>query len=81
MQIITADGILKKVGVGSEVIKSGKFKDTGSPMRPMTDEERAILQETVDDVYAQFVDAVFEGRQNKGLTREGIVELANGRIF
>jgi protease-4 len=81
MQIITAEGILKKVGVGSEVIKSGKFKDTGSPMRPMTDEERAILQETIDDVYAQFVDAVFEGRQNKGLTREGIVELANGRIF
>ena len=81
MQIITAEGILKKVGVGSEVIKSGKFKDTGSPMRSMTDEERAILQETVDDVYAQFVDAVFEGRQNKGLTREEIVELANGRIF
>ncbi|MBM3235828.1 signal peptide peptidase SppA [Candidatus Poribacteria bacterium] len=81
MQIITADGILKKVGVGSEVIKSGKFKDTGSPMRSMTDEERTILQETVDDVYAQFVDAVFEGRQNKGLTRKEIVELANGRIF
>lgn len=81
MQIITAEGILKKVGVGSEVIKSGKFKDTGSPTRSMTDEERAILQETIDDVHAQFVDAVFGGRKNKGLTREEIVELANGRIF
>jgi len=81
MQIITVEGILKKVGVGSEVIKSGEFKDTGSPMRSMTDEERAILQETIDDVHAQFVDAVFEGRKHKGLTREQIVEIANGRIF
>ncbi|MFQ6039274.1 MAG: signal peptide peptidase SppA [Candidatus Poribacteria bacterium] len=81
MQIITAEGLLKKVGVGSEIIKSGKFKDTGSPMRAMTDEERAILQETIDDVHTQFVDAVFEGRQHKGLTREQIVEIANGRIF
>ncbi|HIE29695.1 TPA: signal peptide peptidase SppA [Candidatus Poribacteria bacterium] len=81
MQIITAEGLLKKVGVGSEIIKSGKFKDTGSPMRTMTDEERAILQETIDDVHTQFVDAVFESRQHKGLTRERIVDYADGRIF
>jgi protease-4 len=81
MQIITAEDLLKKVGVGSEIIKSGKFKDTGSPMRAMTEEERAILQETIDDVHTQFVDAVFEGRQYKGLTREQIVDYANGRVF
>lgn len=81
MQIITAEGILKKVGVESEVIKSGKFKDTGSPMRSMTDEERAILQETIYDVHTQFVNAIFESREHKGLTREQIVEIADGRIF
>jgi len=81
MQIITAEGILEKIGVGSEVIKSGKFKDTGSAMRSMTDEERAILQETIDDVHTQFVNAVFEGRINTGLTQDEIAELSDGRIF
>lgn len=81
MQIVTIEGLFKKVGLSSEVIKSGKFKDTGSPMRQMTDEERAILQSTIDDVYAQFVDDVFEGRKHTGLTREQIAKMADGRIF
>lgn len=81
MQIITVNGLLKKVGVDSAVIKSGKFKDTGSPMRAMTEEEKSILQETIDDVQSQFVEAVLKGRQHLGLTQEQIVELADGRIF
>ena len=81
MQLITAEGLLKKVGVNSEVIKSGKFKDIGSPTRSLTEEERAILQTTISDVHAQFVDDVFETRKDKGITRQRLEEIADGRIF
>ena len=57
-----ASGLLKKVGVDFQTIKSGKFKDTGSFSRPMNLEERAYLQDTVNDVFHQFLDAVVEGR-------------------
>ncbi len=58
-----ASGLLKKVGVDFQTIKSGKFKDTGSFSRPMNLEERAYLQDTVDDVFHQFLDAVVDGRK------------------
>jgi len=58
-----ASGLLKKVGVDFQTIKSGKFKDTGSFSRPMNLEERAYLQDTVDDVFHQFLDAVIDGRK------------------
>jgi len=81
MQLITAEGFLKKVGVNSEVIKSGKFKDIGSPMRSLTKEERDVLQTTISDVHAQFVDTIFENRKDKGITRQRLEEIADGRIF
>ena len=62
MENLNLEELLKKVGIKEEVIKSGKFKDTGSSMRKMTTEERQLLQGVIDDVYAQFVDAVAEGR-------------------
>ena len=80
MQFTKLKGLYEKVGLEQQVIKSGKFKDTGSPVRDMTDEERELLQVTLDDVHNQFIDAVFEGRQEH-LTREEIVALADGRIF
>ena len=80
MQFTKLKGLYEKVGLEQQVVKSGKFKDTGSPVRDMTDEERELLQATLDDVHSQFIDAVFEGRQGH-LTREEIVALADGRIF
>jgi protease-4 len=87
MRFMKMKGLYEKVGVEDQVVKSGKFKDTGSPGRDLTDEERAFLQETINDVHSQFVDAVFEGRKavlegREGqLTREEIAALADGRIF
>ena len=81
MQIFTAEGLLKKVGLNSEVIKSGKFKDIGSPARSLTKEERNILQNTISDVHAQFVDAIFENRKHKDITRQRLEEISDGRIF
>ena len=80
MQFTQLKGLYEKVGLGHQVIKSGNFKDTGSPFREMTEQEQAVLQSTVDDVYNQFVDTIFEAR-GAHLTRDEIVELADGRIF
>ena len=80
MQFTQLKGLYEKVGLDHQVIKSGDFKDTGSAFRQLTSQERAVLQTTVDDVYNQFVDAIFEGRGHL-LTRDEIVELADGRIF
>jgi len=66
--------------VKPETITSGSMKDAGSPYRPMTDEERAYYQNLLDELHAQFVHAVAEGR--KGRISEGEVKaLADGRVF
>ncbi|MDZ7294378.1 MAG: signal peptide peptidase SppA [candidate division KSB1 bacterium] len=70
--------LLDKLGIDFTVIKSGKFKDTGSPYRGLTEAERAYLQQWVDDAFAQFVDAVAEGRR---MERARVLELADGRVF
>ena len=70
--------LLQKIGVSSTVIKSGKYKDIGSMTRPMTKDEETVLQELIDDTYNQFVDVVAEGR---GLTREQVLQIADGRVF
>ena len=80
MQFTQLKGLYDKVGLDHQVIKSGDFKDTGSPFRELTEQEQAVLQATVDDVYNQFVDTIFEARGDL-LTRVEIVELADGRIF
>ena len=80
MQFTRMKGLYDKVGLEHQVIKSGQFKDTGSPFRTLTEEEQAVLQATVDDVYNQFVDTIAEARGNL-LTRTEVVELADGRIF
>jgi protease-4 len=68
-----------KIGVGSVVVKSGAYKDTGSPNRPFTDADRKIVQGMVDDIYRQFLDAVAEGR---GIDRAAARKLAGeGRIY
>jgi protease-4 len=67
-----------KIGVTQEVVKSGPFKDIGNPLRPVTDAERKLLQSMVDDVYAQFVEAVASGR---GIDPAKVRELADGRLY
>lgn len=80
MQFTKMKGLYDKVGLEQQIIKSGQFKDAGSAFRDLTDEEKAVLQETVDDVYNQFVDAISQSRAEH-LTRDEILQLADGRIF
>ncbi len=70
--------LLDKIGLNRRVIKSGAYKDIGSPVREMTAEEQVLLQGLIDDVYSQFVAAVASGRD---LDRDVVEKLADGRIF
>lgn len=63
-----------------ETITSGALKDTGSPFRELTDAERAYLQRITNQLHAQFVHAVAEGRKGK-LSEEDVARIADGRIF
>src|SRR5690349_5669575 len=62
MNLYNASGLMKMVGVTTNPIKSGPNKDIGNPGRPMTKEERTILQGMVNNFYTQFVQVVAEGR-------------------
>ncbi len=78
MQFANIEELLKKVGVKSSVVKSGQYKDIGSPLREMTSEEKVIVQDLVDDIYNQFIDVIVKERR---LPREKVVEIADGRVF
>ncbi len=60
------------------VFKTGEFKDTGSPTRPITDNERKYFQGLIDDMYVQFVEAVAAGRK---LDLQEVRAMADGRVF
>jgi signal peptide peptidase SppA len=68
----------KKIGLQPTVIKSGAFKDIGSSDRPMTPEEKALLQNIIMDSYDQFVTAVANGRK---MDKEVVKKLADGRVY
>jgi len=78
VESLNVEELLRKLGLRSMVVKSGKHKDLGSPLRPMTEEERKLLQGVLDSVHEQFIRAVAEGRK---LPVEKVRELADGRIF
>jgi protease-4 len=60
------------------VLKTGEFKDTGSPSRPITENERKYFQGLIDDMYVQFVEAVAAGRK---LDLQEVRAMADGRVF
>jgi len=70
--------IFNKIGLKPIVVKSGEFKDIGSPVRDMTKEEEEILKNFVDKIHMQFVTDVSEGR---GMDLEKVRHLADGRIY
>jgi protease-4 len=78
MEMANVEGLMKKIGVESVVIKSGAHKDLGSPFRAMNLEDRTILQNVMDDVHSQFIEAVAAGRS---LEIKDVRALADGRIF
>lgn len=70
--------LIERIGLTPVVIKSGTFKDMGSPTREMTQQEKDLLQGVIDDMHQQFVAAIADGRE---MPAEKIAPLADGRIF
>ena len=70
--------LLKKIGFKSTVLKSGRFKDVGSPLREMTAEEGVYLQGLLENIHHQFIRDVAQGRQKPV---EEIEPLSDGRVF
>jgi protease IV len=78
MEIPNFSGLMNKVGVKTEVIKSGKHKDIASVFRGIGKEEREILQSALDNVHDQFITAVSEGRK---MLIDDVRKIADGRVF
>ncbi|MBM7096430.1 MULTISPECIES: signal peptide peptidase SppA [Alteribacter] len=78
MQSLNVAELAEDLGIQSEVIKSGPYKDIMSATREMTDDERQILQDLIDESYERFVDIISEGRD---MPRDQVEELADGRIY
>jgi protease-4 len=75
---LNAEGLMEKIGLATNTIKSGARKDMGSPFRQLTPEERAIFQSVIDDLYRQFLAKVVERRQ---IAPAVAATLADGRIY
>jgi protease-4 len=67
-----------RFGLKQYVIKSGRYKDIGSPVRPLTEAERNIFQTLVNESYQRFVDVIVQGRK---LPRQRVLPIADGRIY
>jgi protease IV len=78
MPFVNLEELAHKLGVRGMEVKSGRFKDTGSSMRPMNPEEKALLQGVVDNTHRQFVAAVAEGRKQPA---SKVMQIADGRIM
>ncbi len=78
MKFSNIEGLMDKVGMKAFTLKTGKYKDVGSPLRTMSAQDKAMLQRVIDSTHAQFVRAVAEGRK---LPLGDVKEIADGRIF
>lgn len=78
IQQVDLSEILNKVGVKVNTVKSGENKDILYPTKPLTPQQRQILEETVKDVYEQFLDAIVKYRK---IDKEKLRQYADGRVF
>ncbi len=78
MEIPNIEGLMNKLGIKTEVVKSGKHKDIASIFRGVGKEEREILQGVLDNVHEQFIKAVAEGRK---MLPSDVQKIADGRVF
>ncbi len=78
LQSYNIEELMQKIGIKSQVVKSGVKKDIGSPYRTMTQEEKKLLRSVIGDTHEQFVKAIASSRK---LDRKRVATLADGRIF
>ncbi|MBI4773138.1 MAG: signal peptide peptidase SppA [Deltaproteobacteria bacterium] len=78
IQLSNVQQLFEKLGLDLFSIKAGKYKDMGSPYRDMTEDERKLLQNVIDDVHEQFIADVAKGRD---LSEGQVRDIADGRIM
>jgi protease IV len=78
MEYVNLAELVKKIGISPVVIKSGEFKDMGSPLRELEDNEKKLLQDLVDELHRQFVS---DAARARNMPDEDMASLADGRIY
>lgn len=78
LKLSNIESLMDKIGIKSHTLKTGKYKDSGSPLREFRAEDRAMLQAVIDNTHEQFIKAVAEGRK---LPIEDVRKIADGRIL
>lgn len=78
LKLSNIEALIDKIGIKAYTLKTGKYKDSGSPVRQFTEEDRAMLQAVIDNTHEQFVQAVAAGRK---LPVEEVRKIADGRIL
>jgi protease-4 len=78
LQLSNYKQLLDNIGINVTTIKSGRFKDIGSPYKDISDDEKVILQETINDLYNQFINDIKDNRQ---IDNETLSQYADGRVF
>jgi protease IV len=71
-------GLMNKVGVDQDTIKSGPWKDFWSPFKPASEAEKQMMQAIIDDFHRRFVAVV---ERHRKLSRPEVRKVADGRIF
>jgi protease IV len=78
IKLSNIEALMDKIGIKATVIKTGKFKDSGSPVRELTVEDRAMFQSVIDSTHNQFIKAVASGRK---LPEDEVRRIADGRVL
>ncbi|HBA71369.1 MAG: multidrug transporter [Geobacteraceae bacterium GWC2_55_20] len=78
LKLSNIEALMDKIGIKSHTLKTGKYKDSGSPLRKFSPEDRAMLQSVIDNTHEQFIRAVAEGRK---LPIDDVRKIADGRIL
>jgi protease-4 len=77
-QFVSYEDLLKWAKLDVEVIKSGEFKDVGSPFKKMTEADKEYIQQLIDNVYSQFKLAISESRK---MDLKEVDKIADGKVF
>lgn len=80
MEITNLQGLYDKLGIASTILKSGEYKDMGSATRPITEQERELFNNMIEDCYEQFFTQVLKGRGDK-IGPDELREIADGRVL
>lgn len=78
LPLINVSELIKRYGIEDKSIASGPFKEIGSPLKPMSPEEEAVLKGIVEEMYTRFITVVSKGRN---IQLEDVRKLADGRIY